>query len=56
MTITQNVAEIPRQHVTLEVEGIEGRYLNVCLAQLQIVEGALGFIRRRRGHAVAPRG
>jgi hypothetical protein len=53
MTITQNVAEILKQHVTLEVEAIDRMYLNVYVPRLQIVEGALGFIRRHRGHPVA---
>jgi len=50
MTITPNVAGILRQHVTLEVEGIDRMYLNVYVPRLQIVEGVLGFIRRHRGH------
>jgi hypothetical protein len=53
MTITQNVATILKQHVTLEVERIDRMYLNVYVPRLQIVEGALGFIRRHRGHRVA---
>jgi hypothetical protein len=53
MTITQSVATILKQHVTLEVEGIDRLYLNVYVPRLQIVEGALGFIRRHRGHPVA---
>jgi hypothetical protein len=47
------VADILKQHVTLEVEGIDRMYLNVYVPRLQIVEGALGFIRRHRGHPVA---
>lgn len=53
MTLTQNVATILKQHVTLEVEGIDRLYLNVFVPRLQIVEGALGFIRRHLGHPVA---
>jgi hypothetical protein len=53
MTIPHSVAEILKQHVTLEVEGIDRMYLNVYVPRLQIVEGALGFIRRHRGHPVA---
>jgi len=53
MTIPQSVAEILKQHVTLEVEGIDRMYLNVYVPRLQIVEGVLGFIRRHRGHPVA---
>jgi len=53
MTISRSVAEILKQHVTLEVEGIDRMYLNVYVPRLQIVEGVLGFIRRHRGHPVA---
>ena len=53
MTMPQSVAEILREHVTLEVEGIDRMYLNVYVPRLQIVEGVLGFIRRHRGHKVA---
>lgn len=53
MTIPHSVAEILKQHVTLEVEGIDRMYLNVYVPRLQIVEGVLGFIRRHRGHPVA---
>ena len=53
MTIPQSVAEILKEHVTLEVEGIDRMYLNVYVPRLQIVEGVLGFIRRHRGHPVA---
>jgi hypothetical protein len=52
MSITQNVATILRDHVTLEVEGIDRMYLNVYVPRLQIVEGVLGFIRQHRGHPV----
>ena len=53
MTIPQSVAEILKEHVTLEVEGIDRMYLNVYVPRLQIVEGVLGFIRRHRGYPVA---
>lgn len=49
----QSVAEILRDHVTLELEGIDRMYLNVYIPRLQTVEGVLGFIRRHRGHKVA---
>jgi hypothetical protein len=52
MSITPNVATIPKDHVTLEVEGIDRMYLNVYVPRLQIVEGVRGFIRRHRGHPV----
>ena len=53
MTILQSVAEILKEHVALEVEGIDRMYLNVYVPRLQIVEGVLGFIRRHRGYSVA---
>lgn len=52
MTIPHSVAEILKQHVNLEVEGIDRMYLNVYVPRLQVVEGVLGFIRRHRGHPV----
>jgi hypothetical protein len=53
MTIAQSVAEILREHLTLEVEGIDRMYLNVYVPRLQIVERVLGFIRRHRGYPAA---
>jgi DNA-binding HxlR family transcriptional regulator len=49
----QSVAEVLRDHVVLELEGIDRMYLNVYVPRLQTVEGVLGFIRRHRGHKVA---
>src|SRR5450631_3792871 len=49
----QSVAEILRNHVLLELEGIDRMYLNVFVPVLQAVEGALKFIRIHRGHPVA---
>jgi hypothetical protein len=53
MALPQSVAEILKEHVTLEVEGIDRMYLSVYEPRLQIVEGVLGFIRRHRGHPLA---
>jgi hypothetical protein len=49
----QSVAEVLREHVVLEVEGIDRMYLNVYVPVLQAVEGVLKFIRIHRGHPVA---
>ena len=49
----QNVAEVLRDHVVLELEGIDRMYLNVYVPVLQAVEGVLKFIRIHRGHPVA---
>jgi hypothetical protein len=53
MSVAQSVAEILKQHVTLEVEGIDRMYLNVYVPRLQTVEGVLGFLKKHRGHRVA---
>jgi hypothetical protein len=42
------VAEVLKQHVELEVESIDRMYLNVFVPRLQIVEGALRFIKQQR--------
>ncbi len=44
----QTVGEILRKHVVLEVESIDRMYLNVIVGRLQILEGALRFIRQQR--------
>jgi hypothetical protein len=49
----QSVAEVLRDHVVLELEGIDRMYLNVYVPVLQAVEGVLKFIRIHRGHPVA---
>src|ERR1700746_2594641 len=48
-----SVAEVLREHVVLELEGIDRMYLNVYVPVLQAVEGVLKFIRIHRGHPVA---
>src|SRR5260370_36155237 len=44
----QSVAEVLRDHVVLELEGIDRMYLNVYVPVLQAVEGVLQFIRVHR--------
>jgi hypothetical protein len=44
----QTVAEVLGKHVVLEVESIDRMYLNVIVGRLQILEGALRFIRQQR--------
>src|SRR5688572_11366768 len=46
--LPQTVAEVLGKHVTLQVEFIDRMYLNVIVGRLQIVEGALRFIRQQR--------
>jgi len=42
-----------RKHVILEIESIDRMYLNAIVPRLQIVEGALRFIRQQRKAQVA---
>ncbi len=51
--LPQTVAEVLGKHDTLEVESIERMYLNAIVPRLQIVEGALRFIRQQRQAKVA---
>jgi hypothetical protein len=46
--LPQTVAEILDNHIVLEVESIDRMYLNVIVRRLQILEGALRFIRQQR--------
>ena len=47
-TAPQTVAEVLSKHVVLEVESLDRMYLNVIVGRLQILEGALRFIRQQR--------
>ena len=53
MTIAQSVAEILRDHVTLEVEGIDRMYLNAVVPLLQSEGGIAWFFREYRGYTFA---
>ncbi len=55
MTVTHSasVAEILRDHVTLEVEGIDRMYLNAVVPLLQSERGIAWFFREYRGYAFA---
>lgn len=46
--LPHTVAEVLGHHVVLEVESIDRMYLNVIVGRLQILEGALHFIRHQR--------
>ena len=46
------MAEVLSKHVVLEVESIDRMYLNVIVGRLQILEGALRFIRHQRNAQV----
>ena len=53
MSIPRSVAEVLREHVTLEIEAIDRMYLNVYVPQLQRESGVAGFFRYHRGHPFA---
>ena len=53
MSVPRSVAEILREHVTLEVESIDRMYLNVYVPRLQAERGVVGFFRYHRGHPFA---
>ena len=53
MSLPRTVAEILREHVTLEVESIDRMYLNVYVPPLQRELGVVGFLRYHRGHTFA---
>ena len=46
--LSQTAAEVLGKHVVLETESIDRMYLNVFVGRLQILEGALRFIRQQR--------
>lgn len=53
MTLPRSVAEILREHVSLEVEGIDRMYLNAIVPILQTERGIAWFFREVRGHSFA---
>jgi len=50
MNLPRTVAEILRDHVTLEVEGIDRMYLNAVIPILQTEGGIAWFFKECRGH------
>jgi hypothetical protein len=52
MSIPRSVAEVIRQHVTLETEGIDRMYLNVYQPKLQHDRGVVTFFRYHRQQPV----
>ena len=48
MSLPRSVAEILREHVTLELEGIDRMYLNLYVPWLQTEGGVANFFRRHR--------
>jgi hypothetical protein len=53
MTLPRSVAEVLKDHVTLEVEGIDRMYLNVYQPRLQTERGVAAFFRFHRGETFA---
>lgn len=43
MSVPRNIADVIRQHVTLEVEGIDRLYLNICQPKLHTEKQAACF-------------
>jgi len=46
MKLAQSVADVLRNHVTLEVEGIDRMYLNAVIPILQSEQGISWFFRK----------
>lgn len=53
MSLPRSVAEVLKDHVTLEVEGIDRMYLNVYQPRLQTDRGVAAFFRFHRGETFA---
>jgi len=49
MSLPRSVGALLREHVTLDVEGIDRMYLNVYQPQLQMDFGVVRFFRKHRG-------
>jgi hypothetical protein len=53
MTLPRTVAEVLRDHVTLETQSIDRMYLNVYVPQLQSVGGVVGYLHAHKGQRLA---
>jgi hypothetical protein len=53
MTLPRSAADVLKDHVTLEVEGIDRMYLNVYQPRLQTDRGVASFFRFHRGETFA---
>src|SRR3954470_19259379 len=53
MTLPRTAADVLKDHVTLEVEGIDRMYLNVYQPRLQTDRGVAAFFRFHRGETFA---
>lgn len=52
MTLPRSAADAVKDHVTLEVEGIDRMYLNVYQPRLQTDRGVAAFFRFHRGETL----
>lgn len=50
MSISRSVADVLRNHVALEAEGIDRMYLNVYQPRLQVDKMAAAFFRYHRSN------
>lgn len=53
MKLPPTVAQLPRQHVVLELEGIDRMYLNAYVPKLTSEAGVAGLLRGHLGHRFA---
>ena len=53
MSVPQMVADVLRNHVTLEYESIDRMYLNLYVPQLQWVGGVVGYLHAHHGQRFA---
>jgi hypothetical protein len=53
MSLARSVAEVLKQHVTLEIEGIDRMYLNAYVPQLLHALGVVSFFRFHQGYTFA---
>src|SRR3954451_12025378 len=53
MSLPRTAAEVLKDHVTLEVEGIDRMYLNVYQPRMQTDRGVAAFFRTHRGETFA---
>src|SRR5215472_18896434 len=53
VSISQSLASILKDHVTLEVESIDRMYLNAYVPRLPYAGGVVHFFRQHRGQPIA---
>src|SRR5512134_2375300 len=49
MSLPRSAGEVLKEHVVLEIEGIDRMYLNLYVSDLQRDLGVVGFFRTNRG-------